>query len=70
MSLIIEQMSIEDKLRAMEELWDDLCKRADYVPSPAWHYDLLQAREQTVTVGEASFEDWDVAKIRIREYAP
>ena len=30
-------MSIEEKTRAMETIWDDLCKQADNITSPSWH---------------------------------
>ena len=34
--LPLKEMSIEEKLRAMESLWDDLCGRAGSMSSPAW----------------------------------
>lgn len=66
-ALPLEQMTIEDKMRTMEDLWDDLCRRSEQVLSPTWHNDLLTEREQNIRVGEAVFEDWDAAKKRIRE---
>ena len=30
----IEQMTLEEKLRAMETLWDDLCRQPEAVPIP------------------------------------
>jgi hypothetical protein len=65
--LQIEQMTIEEKLRAMEELWDDLRTRAENVPMPQWHKDLLDERERLIETGEAQFEDWETAKKRITE---
>lgn len=69
-ALPLEQMTIEDKLRTMEDLWDDLCRHADQVQSPAWHGDALAERERNIRVGEASFEEWDTAKKKIRETLP
>ena len=63
--LQIDQMTIAEKLRAMEELWDDLRTRAEGVSMPQWHKDLLDERERLIASGEAQFDDWDVAKIRI-----
>lgn len=51
----------------MEELWDDLRLRADAVPVPQWHKDLLDERERLIETGEARFDDWDAAKKRIIE---
>jgi hypothetical protein len=65
--LQIDQMTIAEKLRAMEELWDDLRARAEGVPMPQWHKDLLDERERLIASGEAQFDDWDVAKKRITE---
>ena len=47
--------------------WSDLQKAPDQIPSPAWHSDVLQARERRVREGESSFGDWAEAKRRIRE---
>ena len=65
--LEIEQMSIAEKLSLMEQLWDDLRARAEGVPMPQWHKDLLDERQQLIQNGEAQFEDWQTAKKRITE---
>jgi hypothetical protein len=65
--LQIDQMTVAEKLRIMEELWDDLRARAEGVPMPQWHNDLLNERERLIDTGEAQFDDWDAAKKRITE---
>jgi hypothetical protein len=65
-ALQLEQMSIEDKFRTMEYLWDDLCRRAE-VSSPPWHNEILLEREQGVLAGNAKFVDWNAAKKQIRD---
>jgi hypothetical protein len=60
-------MTLEEKLRAMEALWDDLCRREEAVPVPQWHKDLLDERERLVEQGNARFIDWEAAKKRISE---
>jgi len=62
----LEKMSIEEKLRAMELLWDDLCNRAGGVTSPPWHEDVLSEREAALKRGEDRFEDWEAAKKEIK----
>ncbi len=62
----LQQMSTVDKLQAIEEIWTDLVRSKD-VPSPAWHGDVLRAREQRVTEGTAQFLDIDDAKRVVRE---
>jgi putative addiction module component (TIGR02574 family) len=64
--LKIDQLTMTEKLRIMEELWDDLRARAD-VAVPQWHKDVLDRRAKLVESGEAQFEDWETAKKRITE---
>ncbi|MCK9173166.1 MAG: addiction module protein [Desulfuromonas sp.] len=51
----LDQMTAAEKLQLMEDLWADLAEQPDDVPSPAWHREVLQQREQRVVQGEACF---------------
>jgi hypothetical protein len=64
--LPLEQMSTEEKLRAMETIWDDLCKKADSLNSPTWHGHILHEREGMLKEGDDEFADWEKAKNHIR----
>ncbi len=64
-SIPLQDMTVEEKLQAMESLWDDLCARAGQVPSPAWHGDVLAERQAASQQGDAHFEDWEAAKQKI-----
>lgn len=66
-TLQIDQMTLEEKLRAMEELWDDLCQSEEDVPVPQWQRELLEERERLIERGLAQFADWETAKKRISE---
>jgi hypothetical protein len=66
-ALPLEKMSRKEKIDVMESLWDDLCRYAEMVQSPAWHGAVLEQPEETLRVGEAEFSDWDAAKKRIRK---
>ena len=63
----LEHMSIEEKIRAMETIWDDLCKKADSITSPTWHKDVLNEREAQIQNGKEQFMDWNQAKDYIRK---
>lgn len=63
----LDRLSTADKLKAMEHLWDELCRQSEAVPAPAWHGEALAQREQDVLEGKASFQDWEDAKTRIRD---
>ena len=65
--LQIDQMTLEEKLRAMEALWEDLCRREEDVPVPQWHKDLLDERQRSIQQGKAQFRDWEAAKKRIAD---
>ena len=64
-TLPLEKMSVEEKLQAMESLWDDLCSKAGVITSPAWHDEVLAEREARYKRGEDEFEDWEAAKRNI-----
>jgi len=66
-TLPLEQMSTEEKIRIMEAIWDDLCKQADSISSPSWHKDVLQKREEQIKNGDDEFIDWSKAKKHIRD---
>ncbi len=63
------RMTVADKLRALELLWDDLCQRPEEVPSPAWHADVLQAREHQLAAGQAELLNWNDAKRQLRDHS-
>ncbi|MBI2800732.1 MAG: addiction module protein [Gammaproteobacteria bacterium] len=65
-TLPLEKMSVEEKLLAMESLWDDLGGKAGVMPSPAWHEGVLTERDAMQQRGDDAFEDWKVAKRNIR----
>ena len=52
----LAQMSLGDKLQAMELLWADLSKDPSQVMSPAWHGDVLRSRRVQVQQAKARFQ--------------
>jgi hypothetical protein len=69
LALPLDQMTIDEKLRALQEIWEDLCHTSEDIPSPAWHADVLAAREERVRQGKSEFVDWTEAKRNIRDSA-
>jgi Putative addiction module component len=63
--LALDEMTIEEKLRAMEALWSDLCQNQNALPVHQWQKDILDDREQLVEGGKAQFLDWEEAKKQI-----
>lgn len=62
----ISEMSMAQRLQALEELWDAVCRDDGDVPSPAWHADVLAARKTRAARGEARFLTLDQLKTRLR----
>jgi len=67
MELTLEKMTLEEKLKLLEELWSDLLSHEDKVPSPQWHKDILEKREEKVKKGQETILDWNDAKERVRQ---
>ena len=66
-TLAIQQMSWEEKLRAMEELWESLSREATRLESPEWHGDALRETERRYEAGQEQPVDWTIAKQELRE---
>ena len=62
----IEQMSVEERLQAMEQLWDALCREDQEIESPAWHEGILKDRKNRIDSGDAKFFTLDQLKERFR----
>ena len=65
--LPLHEMTIQEKLAAMEALWEDLSRTPEAIESPEWHKEILDDRRQGVADGTTQFEDWEKVKTRIRE---
>ena len=61
------KLTVEDKLRVIEALWNDLCRREESVPVPQWHKELLDERERLIANGKAQFTDWVTVKKRLSD---
>lgn len=65
-ALPLDSMSTHEKLQAIEDIWSDLLRRSADIPSPSWHGNVLNAREQKVKEGTARFLTVDEAKQAVR----
>jgi Putative addiction module component len=66
-TLSLKEMTLHEKLAAMELLWDDLARCPESVESPTWHKDILDERHQRVADGQAHFTAWETARTEIRK---
>lgn len=65
-AVAISNMTLEEKLATMEQIWDDLCQHQN-VQSPDWHGDVLQNREESRLAGNEQPINWQDAKKAIRQ---
>jgi hypothetical protein len=63
----LERMSTTEKLQAIEDIWSDLACVSENVPSPAWHAEVLCAREERIANGTSRFLEITEAKQAVRE---
>lgn len=64
-SIPLEKMSIDQKIQAMETIWDDLCQKADSLSSPDWHRQVLQERAAGIKEGNEEFISLEMAKEQV-----
>jgi hypothetical protein len=69
MSLNLQEMSRQDKLKVMHMLWEDLAQDEEHVESPAWHADALRETEASVRAGTEDIRSWEDAKEELRRRA-
>ncbi len=62
MHIDLNNLTIEDKLKLIEFIWNDLLKTEKDIPSPAWHKDELLAREKRVKENKEKVLSWQRAK--------
>ena len=67
LELPLKEMSVAEKLEAMEALWADLCRNAPEWVAPEWHAQVLEERERRLAAGEEAVLDWEEAKLRLRQ---
>jgi len=65
--LPLAEMSVADKLHAMEAIWADLCRNAPEAAAPDWHLQILEDRERHLAAGQEEVLDWEEAKRRLRQ---
>ena len=65
-TISLARLSRIQKLRLMEQLWQELTKDEPAFASPHWHAQVLAEREALVKAGQAHFAPWPEVKKRLR----
>ena len=61
----LDAMSVQEKVRLLESVWDSLCSKSGDVRSPEWHREVLEARKRRLAEGQATVSPWKEAKARL-----
>jgi putative addiction module component (TIGR02574 family) len=61
----LRQLSVEDRLQLIEELWDSLDGEADGLPVPNWHRAEIDKRLDALEDGTSVGASWDEVHRRI-----
>lgn len=51
----IQKMSVIERLKAMEALWDSLLDEESEIESPEWHREVLEERKRKIENAKAEF---------------
>lgn len=65
--LPLKEMTVREKLEAMEALWEDLVRTPESIESPAWHKEVLDERLRNLKEGKTQLIDWETAKEDLRK---
>ena len=57
-------MSVLERLKTMEILWDSLLHEETEIESPEWHRDVLNDRKKKIESGKVKFISLDELKDR------
>lgn len=60
-------MTVPERLEAMELLWTSLCRSGNAIPSPAWHGEMLAARQAKVKEGRGDFLSLTELRKRLKQ---
>jgi len=66
MKLDLLEMSRDEKLRAMHDLWEDLARDDQAVHSPGWHEEALRETADRLRDVKEGVRDWSDAKEELR----
>lgn len=68
-SLPIHKMTLQEKLQAIDAIWNSICQQPVDEISPDWHKKELDNRLEQVTSDQAVFEDWEVVKKELQDFS-
>jgi len=65
----LDALTVAEKVRLLEQVWQSLCCQPDSIASPDWHSDVLMERRQRLLDGSATSIAWKEAKAQLQRLA-
>lgn len=62
----LNHLSRLEKVRMMNDIWDDLTHDVEHFQSPDWHGQVLKETQQQLASGKIDSLDWSEAKQLLR----
>lgn len=63
----IKHLTKEEKLRLMEDIWEDLSNDEGQIESPEWHNAALKETNHRFSIGLEKSIEWQDAKKELRK---
>ncbi len=64
-SLGIDRLSVAERLRLVEEIWDSISESPDELPIPEWHRQELDRRLAACKANPEAGSSWEEVKARL-----
>lgn len=65
----LNALSVPEKVRLLEQIWQSLCDQPAEITSPEWHAGVLRKRARRLADGEAVHVPWSEAKAHLQRLA-
>jgi putative addiction module component (TIGR02574 family) len=65
----LDALTVAEKVRLLEQVWQSLCAQPASIASPDWHADVLMERRQRLLDGSATSIPWHEAKAQLQRLA-
>ena len=63
----LDALTVPEKVRLLEQVWQSLCSHPADVSSPEWHAEVLRERSERLTDGRATRIPWAEAKAQLQQ---
>jgi putative addiction module component (TIGR02574 family) len=65
----LNALSVPEKVRLLEQVWQSLCDQPEEITSPEWHAEVLSKRARRLADGGAVRVPWSEAKAHLQRLA-